>query len=550
MLVINGNISFDQMFVPNFWSGTNTRDPYSYFLVGGLNMSFYGISMPMNFSYTNQNLGFSHPFTFNQFGAQPSYKWVKTYIGYNSISLSPYTLNGHQFCGFGIELTPPDIPVALTLVYGRLLKATEYETDQNIPAYKRMGVGFKSSVNLKSTNLSTSVFYSWDDENSILPLPDTLGISPKENLVVSIEGGVRPLKGLSLDFNIGNSVMTDDKFSAISNEKKFWGGIFPARSSTSSYWAYKTGINYGISMGSVGLAYERVQPEFNTLGAYYFVNDLENITVNSSARILDGKLNIGGNIGIQRDNLDNHKLFSNRRVVGAGNISLSINQNLNISTSYSSFTSFTHLRSVFDHINSTSPYQNLDTLNFTQINRSGTFNITYGFGSESVKQTSNISLSGNQSLNKQETSSSNDDIIFINCGLTHSIALSETGWAFSVSSFFSSNQNPLGTNNTFGPYANVSKTLKEGKIRASLGATYNKTWLNSSVQNTNLNIRLTGSWSFLEGHSVSCSGGYFNISSPNNSNNGREELVFNLMYSYNFSHKYSPKKKTDSNPKI
>jgi len=107
MLTINGNLSVDQMFNPQIWDNTTSRDPYSYFIVGGLNLSLYGFSMPLNFSYSNQNIGFTHPFTFNQFGAQPSYKWVKTYVGYNSVSYSPYTLSGHQFCGFGFELAPP-----------------------------------------------------------------------------------------------------------------------------------------------------------------------------------------------------------------------------------------------------------------------------------------------------------------------------------------------------------------------------------------------------------------------------------------------------------
>ena len=233
---------------------------------------------------------------------------------------------------------------------------------------------------------------------------------------------------------------------------------------------------------------------------------------------------------------------------GAGNISYSPNQSLNLNSSFSSFTSYTHLRSVFDHINNPSPYENLDTLNFTQINRSTTFGVTYAFGNESSKHTSSLSLSGNQSLNRQEGTSYGDDIIFINAGLTHAISLSEVGWAFTVSTFYSTNSNPLGTSNTFGPFVNTTKTLMEGKLRFSIGSAYNRTWLNGDNQSTNINFRLTGSWNFKKSHNLNCSGAYYHISSAGSGVGERRELVFNLMYSYNFQHKFTPKKKVESNP--
>ncbi len=546
MLTINGNLSVDQMFNPQIWDNTTSRDPYSYFIVGGLNLSLYGFSMPLNFSYSNQNIGFTHPFTFNQFGAQPSYKCVKTYVGYNSVSYSPYTLSGHQFCGFGFELAPPHTPVSVGLVYGRFLKATEFEPPLNLPAYKRLGVGVKASASLPKANFNTSAFYAWDEPNSIQILPDSLGILPKENLALSFEGGAIPFDGLNLMLSIGNSILTDDKFSAISNERKFWGGLYPARNSTSSYWAYKMGVNYSIPQGTMGVSYEQVQPGYNTLGAYYFVNDLENITLNTAIRLLDGKLNLKENFGVQRDNLNDQKIFANTRLVGAGNISYSPSQSLNLNSSFSSFTSYTHLRSVFDHINATSPYENLDTLNFTQVNRSTTLGITYAFGDESLKQTSNISLSGNQSLNKQEDTNNGNNLTFINAAITHAISIPMSGWSFSASTFYSTNSNPLGVSNTFGPFVSSSKSFIDGKVRITLGTAYNKTWLDGKMQNTNINIRLTGTWNFKESHNINCSGAYYLISTVGGGQGGRQELIFNLMYTYNFQYKYSPIKDGES----
>lgn len=548
---ISGNISLDQMLSPQLNPNSlSNRKLYSYFLTGGLNTSIYGITMPLSFSYTNQNLGFTHPFTFNQFGAQPSYKWVKAFVGYNSFSYSPYTLNGHQFCGFGIEVAPPNTPVAISAVFGRLLKAVEMDTSQSIPSYQRMGIGLKTSVNLKKVNLSTSIFYSWDQENSISILPDSLGLPPKENITFSVEGSVQPISGLKLDLNVGNSVMTDDKFSAISNEKKFWGGLIPTHTSTSSHWAYKSALNYSIKNGTLGVGFERIQPNFQTLGAYYFTNDLENITIIASQRIMDGKINFNTNIGVQRDNLNDQKLFSNQRVVGAANLSLLLSDKLNINASFSSFNAYTNIRSVFDIVNSSSPYQNLDTLNFSQINKSGMLSAAYGFGVNDAKQSLSISFSGNQSQNKQSTLGTTDDAIFINSGLTYSLSFAESGWNFSLSTLYNTNSTSIGKTNTLGPFVNITKSIKKYNIRAGLSSAFNQSYQGNDLQSSNFNVRINGSWSAKEGHTVSLSSGYFNFLPISNDMVSRKELTFNITYSYQFSHKFNIKKKAENKAEI
>ncbi len=545
LLQINGNISIDQILAPQLIKNTEYgRKLYSYFITGGLNTSLYGISMPLTFSYTNENLGFTHPFSFNQFGAQPSYKWIKVFVGYNSFSYSPYTLSGHQFCGVGVEVTPPDFPLGVSVVYGRLLKATELDTTANIPSYRRMGAGIKASLTFKKVSTTTSLFYAWDEQNSITPLPDSLGITPKENIAFSFEGNIQPISGLKIDLNIGNSVLTNDKFSAISSEQKYWGGIFPGRTSTSSFWAYKTSASYAIQSGTVGVGYERIQPNFQTLGTYYSTNDMENFTINTTSRLIDGKINISGNIGLQHDNLDDQKLFSNQRVVGSANISLVLSEKININGSFSSFNSFSNLRSVFDYVNSSSPYQNLDTLNYKQVNKSGMISSSYAFGEDSKKQSVSISLSGNQSVNSQSESTP-DKNIFINTGLTYTLNLSDIGWSISSSVLANTNQTSIGRSNTFGPFVNISKSIKEPNIRIGLSCAYNQSYLERETQNTNYNFRLNGSWSSKQGHSLSFASGFFNLIPGDQDLQGRKELTFNITYSYKFGLKFSPNKKEE-----
>lgn len=124
------------------------RDPYSYFLSGNLNFDLYGWSVPLSFTYSNQNLGYQQPF--NQYGIHPTYKWATLHLGYSSMNFSPYTLSGHVFKGIGVELRPEG-KFSYSAMYGRLQRAVELDTLIDLsdtqqsaqPAFRRMGYGFK-----------------------------------------------------------------------------------------------------------------------------------------------------------------------------------------------------------------------------------------------------------------------------------------------------------------------------------------------------------------------------------------------------------------------
>ena len=123
--VFSGSLNVNQMATYRNVNYTSSN-PYSIFVNGNASFTFYGIAVPFSFSYSNQQVNYSQPFNFNQFGMQPSWKWVKTYIGYNSMSFTPYSLNGHQFLGGGVELTPPNIGLKFSMMYGRMVKAVEW----------------------------------------------------------------------------------------------------------------------------------------------------------------------------------------------------------------------------------------------------------------------------------------------------------------------------------------------------------------------------------------------------------------------------------------
>ena len=102
----------------------NRRTPFSYLFAGNLVASFYGVSMPVNFSISEEDRSVSQPF--NQFGISPHYKWITVHLGYQNVNFSPYTLAGYTMLGAGVELTPGKF--RLGFMYWRLNRATTIDT--------------------------------------------------------------------------------------------------------------------------------------------------------------------------------------------------------------------------------------------------------------------------------------------------------------------------------------------------------------------------------------------------------------------------------------
>ena len=140
-----------------------------------------------------------------------------------------------------------------------------------------------------------------------------------------------------------------------------------------------------------GLGYERVDPDYRSLGGYYFTNDLENFTFNYARPFWQDKITLALNLGIQRDNLDHTKREQTSRWVVAGNLNIVPNEQWNVSVAYSGFQSYTNIRSQFDYINATHQYENLDTLDFTQLSQNLSMTVNYTV-SENDRKSQNLNL--------------------------------------------------------------------------------------------------------------------------------------------------------------
>ena len=207
---VNGGISASGIYYTgNDGSG---RAPFTWFLNGNLNVNILGkVSMPFSFNLTNVGSAYTYPSLPNRLSLTPTYKWITGHIGDVSMSFSPYTLSGHLFTGVGVDLAPEG-HFKVSAMYGRLQRAVQLDslTQPNPPAYERWGYGSKLTWQERSLKFGLIVFGAKDNVNSLAVKPDSLGILPQQNMVISWIASVRPAKNMELSGEYATSALTRD----------------------------------------------------------------------------------------------------------------------------------------------------------------------------------------------------------------------------------------------------------------------------------------------------------------------------------------------------
>lgn len=282
-----------------------------------------GISLPFSAVLGNQGVSFQQPF--NQYGVSPTYKWATAHAGYRNVTFSPFTLAGHTFLGGGVELNPGKIRFGA--VYGRFNKATSSTlADPSIlPSFKRTGYALKLGYGTASNYIDLVMLRAKDDTNSISNIPPTpeQQLAPAENLVVGITSRLLLVKHFLVEVDAAASAYTRDVFASEVQAEgknallKLFGNLITPRLSTQLTQATQAAVGYQDKWGSLKLQYKRIDPNFQTMGAYYFQSDIQSYTVATSLNLLQGKGRLSASYGKQIDNLANNKNSGTGRSIGS-----------------------------------------------------------------------------------------------------------------------------------------------------------------------------------------------------------------------------------------
>ena len=502
-LSLSGGISANS--VLNAGNENSVRDPFTYYLNGNVNFNLYGlVNLPFSFNLTNSGTSYKLPSSPNRLSIHPTYKWITGHVGDVSMTFSPYTLNGHLFTGAGVEVNPNGWELAA--MYGRFQKAVEFEDIQPsfFPTYKRMGYGFKAGKTSEKYRVSMSVFEAKDQISSLTKSPDSLGITPMQNLAGSISFLVKPVKFIEFSGEYGLSLLTSDTRITDKKEEGLENNWQGSNLTTTHYNALKLQMNFLSENNRFGIGYERIDPGYKTLGAYYFTNDLENITVNAYQSLWNNKVSVSISLGLEQDDLANNKASATSRTVGSINLTGNFSERVNTNLSYTNFQTYTNLRSSFELINQEITLDKLDTLNFVQLSQSLNMNLNV-VTKKTETQLHNFSLNASyqDASNKQGNVYQPGSVTeMINASSAYLINFAKKG--ISVGAAFNMNNSRLLNENAFtwGPTLNLSSLLFKKKVNLSGSTSYNTSQLSGVKQNDVFLVRINSSYSPIKRHNI------------------------------------------------
>jgi hypothetical protein len=404
---------------------------------------------------------------------------------------------------------------------------------QNLqPAFERKGYGVKVGIVKNADHFFAILFRAKDDMNSLRYVPEELQVLPQENIVLGFTAKKSLFDGLVLTVDWGTSAITRD-LRAPSREEApaFFGetmGLYTFKTTSSLHHAVKSSVNYSGQTYQVGLNYERIDPEYRTLGAYYFNNDLENITVSSSFRVAN--ISFTTNAGVQRNDLDGTKASKLNRVVGSVNSSFAPSERLQANISFSNFRSYTRLRPKFEDLSGI-PRQLTDTLNsrFVQISQTANAGLNYkvGQGRNSINSIFTLSVSEDE----QDTVSMVSKLYYTTTTYNFVASAIEVNGSAGVNVSWTDESS--GHRVAIGPVVQGSKDFLNRKLKVNASISYNTILQGGAIRGGVVSTRVTTSYRIQKKHNFNFSLINVNRKDPSSPNH-ISEFTANLNYGYTF----------------
>ncbi len=505
------------------------RVPFSYVLSGNVNVLLLNtIAVPLSFSISDRSRDFRQ--SINQFGISPQYKWMKFHLGYRNISFSKYTLAGHTFLGVGFEGERSIFRFGA--IYGQFLRPIQLDTaniQNTLPVYRRKGYAVKFGVG-KPQNFVDLVFFKGKDLiNSIDSLPPSVAVSPAENSVVGLITHQTILKIISLDAEYALSAYTLDmrqpeidvpQFPLINNLK----ALYRPRTSSQLLTAADVRLGLRLKWGQLAVQYTRVEPDYKSMGSFFFNTDVENLTLSPSWSMLKNRLRMSASYGVQRNNLMFTKANNTNRRIGALNVAYTPNNWYNVTATYNNFEF--NQAAVSERIG--------DTLKLVQVSQNGALNNNFNFGTGPVRHNLNLGLTyqvfndqNNLTPSSNGTQSWNAMVNYRYIDTPSNIGLNG---GLNVNTFSREGANTV----RYGVNVGVNKSLSNKKANLNANGSFFRNYTNNKPDSNTLTFRLGGNYRVDKHHSLVLHANYINRMASVDGGRSFNEVLTNLGYNYSF----------------
>lgn len=452
-----------------------------------LNVNVAGaLSLPFSFAYSSNTVATAAP-NFNITQLTPSYKWVKLYLGNTMMSLSPYTMAGTPFTGAGFELTPKNWKIAG--FYGLLRRAQEQlpNSTNTAVSYERKGYGLAiSHTNQVIGDFGVAFLKAKDDANSISFIPEATQSTPQDNLAISFDYRRKFLKMFNLQATYAMSVYTRDIRADINNSSlKPFDNFMDIRTNTTNYNALDLGLGFNVSNLGLLFNYKRIDPGFQSLGAYNILNNLESFGLNSNFSLLQGKINLNTTHQLNQNNIDKAAFKTQYIWNNAINTNINIIPKVNIGLGYNNNTSFSNLQRTL------TPFS-VQQDSFSVFTLADVYNSNISFQLGAADNPQMVSISGNLVQSKIERGNPEFNLALNNSvsrmvNVSHSFRIKSAELQISNSVNYNTNDLDAVSTVNYGISNSLSKSFFKNTINCSMSNTYNvvQANVNSSLVSSN-----------------------------------------------------------------
>ncbi len=522
-----GNISSSGTYY-NAVGLTPRRVPFAGVVSGSFNLNLKGLILPFSFTYSDQNKSFRQPF--NQFGLSPKYKWAKLHLGYRNINYGKYILGGHTVFGVGMELNPKKL--RLGFIYGKLQQKTNQAINVNNPIndtlsnYSRKMMSFKIGYGDPNSYFDFIVLRAADDSLSLGQIAYQKGNFPAANVVAGIHSKIALTPEVLFEVESAYSIYTENQNSAVQfdvpqNIKK----IIPLNASTKGSLAVNSKIEYKNKKGlKLGLAYRRIDPNYQSMGSYFLNNDLENITGQLGFKAAKQKLRFSGSIGLERNNLKVARNATTHKTIGSAMISYDPSNKFGVNINYSNYS-----------INqSPGRIQIADSVKLYQTN--GTFmvmpHVLMMSKNKKISHFISVVYTKMDLTDKNTESRFNNSFTTDNSVLSYSVSLSSYALSLTTSAAYNKVEMQLGNSTNLSYSFGANKSIMKNKMSLGLSATYTQSENISSKYNVlspSLNIRTKVG----KHHQIRLKVNMIISDNPSDHSSNTEQFG-NLSYVYNF----------------
>ncbi len=511
------------------------RVPFSWITTGNITATVKGVSLPFYFVYSEQERSIRQPF--NQFGLSPTYKWFKFHLGYRNVSFSKYVLDGHVFLGGGIEMNPGLFRFGL--IYGRFLKGVNEDTSKKIvlsstqfpfAAYDRFGFGVKLGVGSETKFFDLVFFKAKDRVKENQPLPSTQYTLPAENVVIGTKSQIVFFKK-HLIFNLdgGLSLLTrnilSDSLLANNEQVKKYGFILTPNLSTTINYAGQTSLDFKSKFFGTGIKYERIMPDYRSMGIYYMQTDLERQTLNANLNLFKNTVLLSGSAGLEHDNLANKKEAETRRKICSGNLNLNPKPAYGLTLQYMNygFTQYKGVKSISDTTRLNQVTEGIVVIpRYTLMAKNGVHNFVIAY----TKQTLN---------DKNLFNSQNFNFTVQNINLAYSGSLNKTELRLEASLFNTKSQYTLGETSNSGLSCGIGKSFLKNKLNTNANATLSVNKFQGKSDGSTFQLRTLANYTLPHKQRLSANLNYtVNTAKNNVISKSFNEFLASVIYSISF----------------